>query len=72
MPRKKTRTLADLWDVFDRGDHLTDGDLKVLIASAEAGLRYLRARGERLSAAKTAMDLARLEGYRDARKRGGV
>lgn len=66
------RDLRVLWAVFERGDHLETGELTRLINSAQSGLCYLRSRGEGLAAAKTAMDLTRLEGYRDARKRGGV
>lgn len=66
------RDLRVLWEVFDRGDHIEDTELERLINSAQSGLCYLRSRGENLAAAKTAMDLSRLEGYRDARKRGDL
>jgi hypothetical protein len=70
MRKPRERTLRDLWEVFDRGDHLSDGDLKILISSAESGLRYLHARGERLAASRTAMDLERLRSYVFWRKHG--
>lgn len=64
------RDLRVLWEVFDKGDHLENEELARLINSAQSGLCYLRSRGESLAAAKTAMDLSRLEGYRSARRSG--
>jgi len=62
-------TIADLWKLFDRGDYLETQELKYLATSAIEGLRYLRARGERLAAAKTVMDLHQIEEYIGARVR---
>lgn len=60
--------LKSIWDKFSRGDHLTYCDLEELIQSAEEGLKYLCARGEYLSASKTAIDLSSLKSYLFERK----
>ena len=63
--------MKGLWAIFDRGDHLSDADLKLLIKSAQEGEAYLRARGEYLAAAKTTLDLHRLQDYLGSRKNSG-
>lgn len=63
-----SRDLRELWRVFGVGDHLTDVEIKRLIESAEQGAAYLVARGERLAASKTLMDLDTLRSYQWARK----
>lgn len=63
-----SRDLRKLWETFSRGDHLKTSELKILIRSAEQGMEYLNARGEKLAAAKTAMDLSSLRSYLWARK----
>jgi hypothetical protein len=60
--------LTKAWQTFDRGDPLTDEDIKLLISSAETALIYLDARGERFVSAKTRQDLYVLRSYLDARK----
>ena len=62
------RELRELWKVFSLGDHLTDSEIERLIESGEQGANYLIARGERLAAAKTLMDLDTLRSYQWARK----
>ena len=66
------RVLADTWQKFDRGDPITDGELKELINSAKEGLRYLRARGERFVSYKTILDIETLRGFQSTRKAGRV
>ena len=61
------KTLSDLWQMFSKGDPLSDDELALLIRSAEEGLTYLWARKENLAASKTAMDLETLRGYVRAR-----
>lgn len=63
-----SRAIKELWDTFDRGDHLSEPELRALIKSAEQGLGYLQARGERLATCKTLMDLERLLAYQYARR----
>lgn len=55
------------WTKFDRGDALTDQEIRFMIPGAEAALRYLRARGERFVASKTCLDLQALQSYLAAR-----
>lgn len=62
------RDLKTLWRTFDRGDHLTNAELKRLEKSVREGLAYLQARGERLAVFKTVADLNAIEGYIRARK----
>lgn len=64
----EAEALREAWRKFDKGDHLTDAELRTLKRSAEEGERYLVARGERLATAKTRLDLSRIEGYLDARR----
>jgi Helix-turn-helix domain len=53
--------LKPIWDRFERGDHLTDSEARLLIHQAHEGHEYLAARGETLAASKTAQDVARLK-----------
>ena len=62
------QALRQLWEIFDRGDKLTDEELHCLLKSAEAGHQYLVSRGERLAAAKTALDMATIRNYLHYRK----
>ena len=71
-PLSKHFELRRIWETFSRGDYLETKELRVLKRSAERGLEYLRARGEHLAAAKTAMDLNRIRDYLDARKKNSV
>lgn len=66
----RNKTLCDLWDLFDRGDHLTDAEVMTLIRSAEQGADYLTARREKLAASRTVLDLERLRSYLFWRKNG--
>ncbi len=65
----KLKTLRELWDEFDRGDHVETRDLKRLLENAEAGETYLNARGESLALFKTRQDISRIKGYLQERER---
>jgi len=62
-------TLKAAWDKLERGDPLTDLELKHLKKSAEQGLAYLEARGERFVLFKTRLDLETIKGYMRERSR---
>ena len=65
--KEQSDHLKAAWDKYDRGDHLTDEELRMLIKSADQGADYLSARGEWLARAKTLTDLESLRGYLRAR-----
>jgi len=56
-------TLKTLWQMFDRGDPLTDDDLETLRVNAVEGLRYLQARGDNLTSFKTISDLEKIRSF---------
>lgn len=64
----KERALRELWGVYDRGDHLTDSEVARLLESAEQGVNYLQARGERLAAKTTLIDISTLKSFQQARE----
>jgi len=68
MATSTKRSLRELWVIFSKGDHLTDSELDRLIKSAEKGVEYLEARGERLTLKATYFDLEALRGYKQARR----
>lgn len=70
MSQPTYEELRDAWETFDRGDKLTDQQLKMLKKNAEDGLKYLEARGERFVCFKTILDLDSIKGYINARKHG--
>lgn len=67
MPDDRS-ALGIAWEKFDRGDHISDDEVKLLIRSAEQGANYLSARGESLAFHKTVTDLEALKGYLRARR----
>lgn len=62
------RSLRELWNIYSKGDPLTDSELVRLIKSAEKGEEYLQARGEHLALKATRFDLAQLRSYRESRR----
>lgn len=63
------KSLKELWNVFGCGDPITDEELNTLIVSAQSGIEYLEARGEKFVLFKTILDLETLKGFQNARKR---
>jgi len=51
VSNKEERSIKELWTVFDRGDILTDVELKRLMKNAQAGLTYLDPEAEEREAA---------------------
>ena len=49
--------LKDAWEKYEKTGVLSDEELDSLIESAESGLKYLEARGERFVSFKTILDL---------------
>ena len=63
MSGKEERSLKQLWQIFDKGDMLTDKELDRLMKNAQEGLTYLLARGERFVSFKTYLDMERIRSY---------
>ena len=60
--------LKEAWAKFDRGDSITDPELQALMASVQAGIVFLEARGEHGGVLfKALLNRERLYGYFNAR-----